>query len=60
MIKPGDYEALIRLMIYLRDYSHIAEKFGESGREYVENNLSIEHVGMKTKKVLEKVSVTGE
>jgi glycosyltransferase involved in cell wall biosynthesis len=47
VVKPRDYEALAKSILYLRENHGIAEKLGESGRQYVENNLSIEKIGLK-------------
>jgi len=45
VIKPGDYEALAKAVLYLKNNSDLAKKFGDSGRQYVEDNLSIERIG---------------
>jgi len=55
VVKPGDYEALARSIVYLRENQGVAEKLGASGRRYIENNLSIEKIGMKMRRVLEKI-----
>jgi len=55
VVKPGDCEALARSIVYLRENQGVAEKLGASGRRYVENNLSIEKIGMKMRRVLEKI-----
>ncbi len=47
IIKPGDYMALAKAIIYLRENRGIADKMGASGRKYVENNVSIEKIGLK-------------
>jgi glycosyltransferase involved in cell wall biosynthesis len=41
VVKPGDYEALAKAILYLRNNPRL----GDSGRKYVENNLSIEKIG---------------
>lgn len=51
VVEPGDYEGLAKAVIYLRENRGIAEKMGNSGRLYVENNLSIEKVGFKMSKI---------
>lgn len=47
IVEPGDYEGLARSILYLRDNPSSAESFGEKGRKYVENNMSIEKIGLK-------------
>jgi colanic acid biosynthesis glycosyl transferase WcaI len=47
MVKPGDYEALAKAVLYLKENKDTALKLGVSGRRYVENNLSIEKIGTK-------------
>lgn len=47
IVEPGDYEGLAKSIIYLSDSSN-AEDFGDKGRNYVENNMSIEKIGLKT------------
>jgi len=55
VVKPGDYEALAKAVLYLRENRDVAEKLGASGRRYVENNLSIEKIGLKMMTVFNKV-----
>jgi len=45
VIKPGDYEALAKAVLYLETNPDLAKKLGDSGRRYVEDNLSIERIG---------------
>jgi colanic acid biosynthesis glycosyl transferase WcaI len=47
LVKPGDHEALAKAVLYLKENPLIAMKMGESGRHYVESNLSIEKIGLK-------------
>lgn len=47
VVEPGDYEALAKAILYLRENHGVAEKWAEYGRRYVENNLSIEKIGLK-------------
>jgi glycosyltransferase involved in cell wall biosynthesis len=51
VVKPGDHGALAKSTLYLRENRSVAEKLGESGRRYVEDNMSIEKVGLKMKKL---------
>ena len=55
VVKPGDYEALAKAILYLRENRDVAEKFGSSGSQYVENNLSIEKIGLKMMTVFNQV-----
>ena len=56
VVKPGDYEALAKAILYLRENRSIAEKWAERGRRYVDNNMSIEKIGLKMKKTFRKVN----
>jgi glycosyltransferase involved in cell wall biosynthesis len=47
VVKPGDYEAMAETVLYLKENRDVAGKLGVSGARYVENNLSIEKVGLK-------------
>ena len=47
VVKPRDYEALAKSILYLRENPGVAKKLGASGRRYVENNLTIEKIGLK-------------
>ena len=47
IVKPGDYKALTKAILYLRENSDVARKLGISGRRYIEDNLSIEKIGLK-------------
>lgn len=55
VIKPGDFEALAKAVLYLMENRDVAERLGASGRRFVENNLSIEKIGLKMKEILELV-----
>lgn len=47
VIKPGDYRSLAEAIIFLKKNKHIAEELGVSGKQYVENHLSIEKIGQQ-------------
>jgi len=51
VVKPGDYEALAKAILYLKENKDVAKSLGENGRRYVENNMSIEKIGSKMKKL---------
>lgn len=53
VVKPGDHEALAKSILCLRETQGVAEKLGTSGRRYVQNNLSIEKIGLEMRKLFE-------
>jgi len=53
--KPGDYETSAKAVLYLKENRDVAEKLGASGRQYVENNLSIEKIGSKMMMVFKNI-----
>jgi glycosyltransferase involved in cell wall biosynthesis len=53
VVKPRDYEALAKAVLYLKENRSAVEKMGESGRHHVENNMSIEKVGWRLKRIFE-------
>jgi len=55
VVKPGDYEALAKAVLYLKNNSGLARKLGDSGRRYVMENLSIEKIGKEMMVVFNKV-----
>jgi glycosyltransferase involved in cell wall biosynthesis len=55
VVKPGDYRALANAIIYLKENPEVAERLGISGREYVEQNLSIEKIGVRMIELFELV-----
>jgi colanic acid biosynthesis glycosyl transferase WcaI len=56
VVKPGDYEALAKTVLYLRENPDVADRMGECGRRYVENNLSTDEIGLKIKKLFEAIT----
>jgi colanic acid biosynthesis glycosyl transferase WcaI len=52
VVKPGDSEMLQRAIIRLIENPEFAEKLGNSGRKYVQDNLSIEQIGSAMKEIL--------
>jgi glycosyltransferase involved in cell wall biosynthesis len=42
VVKPGDYEAIAKAILYLKNNPNLAKELGDSGRCYIESNLSIE------------------
>jgi len=47
VVKPGDYESLVNAILYLKNNPDLTRKLGNSGRRYVENNLSVDIIGLK-------------
>jgi len=54
VVKPGDYEALAKAILYLKNNSYLAKELGESGRRYVEDSLSIEKIGKEMMVIFNK------
>jgi len=57
VVKPRDYEALAKSILYLRENPVIAEKLGKSGRSHVTENLSIEKIGARINMLFEAINV---
>ena len=51
MVKPGDHEALAKVVLYLRENRELAEELGGNGRKHVEDKLSIEKIGLRMMKI---------
>jgi glycosyltransferase involved in cell wall biosynthesis len=54
VVKPGDYEVLARAVLYLKNNPDLAKELGNSGRRYVEDNLSIENIGKEMMTIINK------
>jgi glycosyltransferase involved in cell wall biosynthesis len=52
-VHPGDFEALAKAVIDLKENPSLARTMGENGRKYVETEASIEAVGLKMKEIFE-------
>jgi len=59
VVKPGDYGALAKAVLYLRENRELAEELGGNGRKYVENKLSIEKIGLQMKKIFRALLMRG-
>jgi len=57
VIRPRHYDVLTKSTLYLRENQDVAEELGASGRRYVENNLSIEKIGLRMKRLFEALHV---
>jgi len=55
-VYPGDYEALAKAVIELKENPKLARMMGENGRKYVETEASIEAVGLKMKEIFETLT----
>jgi glycosyltransferase involved in cell wall biosynthesis len=53
IVKPGDYEALAKAIIWLKENPKLALEMGGNGRRYVEKEASIEAIGSKMKQILQ-------
>ena len=57
VVKPRDHEELAKVILYLKNNAEVCRKLGENGRKYVEENASIEKIGLKMKHVLKQYLV---
>jgi glycosyltransferase involved in cell wall biosynthesis len=55
VVKPGDHEALVKAILYMKSNPGIARGFGENGREYVEENLSLKRIGHEMIRLLNRI-----
>jgi len=53
VVEPGDYEALAKAVIDLKENPKLARMMGENGKKCVETEASMEAVGLRMKEVLE-------
>lgn len=56
VVYPGDYEALAKAVIKLKENQCLARAMGENGRKYVETEASIEAVGLEMKEIFEIIT----
>jgi len=47
VIKPADYESLAKAVLYLKENPELVKELGKKGRKYVEDNMSIEKIGLQ-------------
>ncbi|MEM2180852.1 MAG: glycosyltransferase family 4 protein [Nitrososphaeria archaeon] len=52
VVKPEDHEKLAEAIMLLKKNRNMAEKFGMAGRKYVEDNLTIDRVGLEIVRIL--------
>jgi glycosyltransferase involved in cell wall biosynthesis len=55
-VYSGDYEALAKAVIKLKENPSLARTMGENGRKYVVTEASIETVGLKMKAIFETIT----
>jgi len=55
VVKPGDYKALAESVLFLKENQTVAKELGENGRRYVENNVSIDRIGLEMKRLFEEM-----
>ncbi|MEM3713253.1 MAG: glycosyltransferase family 4 protein [Thermoproteota archaeon] len=52
VVKPGDYKKLAEAIMLLKENRRMAEKLGASGRQYIEEKLTMYKIGLRTMEVL--------
>ena len=57
VVKSGDYMALTKAIVFLKNNPHFSQDLGKNGRKYAENNLSIERIGMQMKRLFASMCV---
>jgi len=58
-VYPGDYEALAKAVLTLKENSELALMMGENGRKYVETDACLEAVGFQMREILETLTTKG-
>jgi len=56
VVNPGEYSVLAKAVLELKSNADSAREMGENGRKYVESEASIEAVGLKIKKIFERIT----
>jgi glycosyltransferase involved in cell wall biosynthesis len=54
VVEPGDFNALARAVLHLRNNESEARRLGANGRKHVELNLSIDRIGSDMKRIFEE------
>jgi colanic acid biosynthesis glycosyl transferase WcaI len=52
VVQPGDFKGLAEAVVFLKENNAMARTMGENGRKYVENNLSLQVLGLKMERIL--------
>jgi len=55
IVNPGDYKSLSNAIVSLLNNRDVAEKLGNAGRKYVEENLSCEKIGLKLEEIFKAI-----
>jgi glycosyltransferase involved in cell wall biosynthesis len=55
IVEPGDFESLGKSILYLFQNRKVAGSLGEAGRSYVENNMSLQKIGIRMKRIFESL-----
>jgi len=53
VVNPGDAEGVARAVLWLKGHPHEAMIMGKTGRKYVEDEATIEAIGLKIKKIFQ-------
>jgi glycosyltransferase involved in cell wall biosynthesis len=56
VVRPGDSEALAKAVTFLEESPRDARRMGKNGRKSVENDLSLEAIGLRMRRVFETLS----
>jgi colanic acid biosynthesis glycosyl transferase WcaI len=54
-VNPGDYKAIAKAVIELKENPDFAKELGENGRKYVENEASVEAIGLSMAAIFESL-----
>ncbi|MGD0804215.1 MAG: glycosyltransferase family 4 protein [Candidatus Bathyarchaeia archaeon] len=46
-VDPGDYKSLANAILFLKEHENLSEEYGLNGRRFVENNLTLKHIGLE-------------
>jgi colanic acid biosynthesis glycosyl transferase WcaI len=59
IVYPGDYEALAKAVIELKENPELASMMGENGRKHVEAEASVEAIGLRMKEIFQVLILNG-
>ncbi len=55
VVDPGNFQELAKAILTLKQNPVMARSMGENGRKHVENEVSIESVGLQMEKIFEEL-----
>ena len=55
VVKPGDYEALAKAILYLKENPELRDELSRNGRKYVETSVSVERIGFMMVKIFQQL-----